>query len=289
MSDFLELSNINIVTRSLLSEDEFPILKGLSPLNMRILNGSSRLLEVDQGVETLHKGDNPRDLYFIRKGCVSIINDHGQQRDIIAKLNTGNVFGEFSILRKKPRYASVYTNETCEIICISAAAVHQVIEADQAFKSRLQSLLSQRMLNSFLFKHPIFQKLPQDLRLQFSKDLKTIFMPVDSQLTIQHEENKGILLILSGSVDIYHSDHSGREHLIEIRRDHDVIGELTLNQGKTSAYSAIASSDLDIFPLDHQTMLYIKNNHPETFKRLETYIHKRAQYTAKRLSNKSST
>ncbi|MDQ6990640.1 MAG: cyclic nucleotide-binding domain-containing protein [Mariprofundaceae bacterium] len=288
MSDFLELSNINIVTRSLLSEDEFPILKGLSPLNIRILNGSSRLLEVDQGVETLHKGDNPRDLYFIRKGCVSIINDHGQQRDIIAKLGARNVFGEFSILRKKPRYASVYTNEASEIICISAPAVHQVIEANQAFKNRLQSLLSQRMLNSFLFKHPIFQKLPKNLRLQFSKDLKTIFMPVDSQLITQHEENKGILLILSGSVDIYHSDHSGKEHLIEIRRDHDVIGELTLNQGKTSAYSAIASSDLDIFPLDHQTMLYIKNNHPETLKRLETYIHKRAQYTAKRLSDKSS-
>jgi len=285
MNDFLDLSNINIITHSLLSEEEFPILKGLSPLNMRILNGSSRVLEIDQGVETLHEGDNPRDLYFIRKGCVSITKNNGQQRTVIANLKAGNVFGEFSILRNKPRYASVYTAEASEIIRINAAAVHQVLEADQAFKDRLQAMLSQRMLNSFLFSHPIFQTLPQNLRLQFSKDLKTIFRPVDSQLLTQHEEVQGMMLILSGSIEIYHRDHSGKEHLIEIRRDHDVIGELTSNQGKTSAYSAIASSDLDILPLNHQAMLYIKKHHPETLKRLEAYIHKRAQHTAKRLTD----
>ncbi|MDQ6973660.1 MAG: cyclic nucleotide-binding domain-containing protein [Mariprofundaceae bacterium] len=289
MNDFLDLSNINIITHSLLSEEEFPILKGLSPLNMRILNGSSRLLEVDQGVETLHEGDNPRDLYFIRKGCVSITKNNGQQRTIIANIKAGNIFGEFSILRNKPRYASVYTAEACEIIRINAAAVHQVIEADQAFKARLHTILVQRMLNSFLFSHPIFQTLPQNLRLQFSKDLKTIFTPVDTQLITQYEEIQGIMIILSGSVEIYHRDSSGKEHLIEIRRDHDVMGELSSNQRKGSVYSAIASSDLDILPLNHQAMLYIKNHHPETLKRLEAYIHKRAQHTAKRLTDKSST
>jgi len=283
MNNFLDLSNINIVSNSFLSEDIFPILRGLSPLSIRILNGSGRILNIDRGVEALHEGDNPRDLYFIRKGAVSISKDYGKKRQTIASLNVGDIFGEFAILRNKPRYASVFTTEACEIVCINATAVHQVIEADQAFKERLQSTLSQRMLNSFLFTHPIFQTLPDNLRFKFSKDLQTEHISIDRQLLIQGKITQNITLILSGSIEIYHMNHLGKEHLIEIRRDHDVIGELSSNQGKDSAYSAISASDLDTLPLNQQTMLYIKKNHSETFKRLEIYIHKRAQHTAKRL------
>ncbi|MBL1352872.1 MAG: cyclic nucleotide-binding domain-containing protein [Zetaproteobacteria bacterium] len=288
MSDFLDLSNINIVTNSLLSEEEFPILKGLSPLNIRILNGSSRLVTIDQGVETLHEGDNPRDLYFIRTGCVSIAKEGGQQRKVLASLKSGDIFGEFAILRNKPRYASVYTAKACEIIRVNGSAVHQVLEADYSFKERLQSILSQRMLNSFLFSHPIFQTLPENLRLTFSKDLQTKFTACDTQLLTQGEETQTITLILSGNVEVYHTDALGKECLLEIRRNHDVLGELASNQGKTSAYSAIAASDLDILPLNQNAMQYIKKHHSETFKRLELYIHKRAQHTAKRLTEKTS-
>jgi len=284
MSDFLDLSNINIVTKGLLSEEEFPILNGLSPLNIRILNASSQLLAIDQGVEALHEGDNPRDLYFIRQGSVSIVKETGEKRKILAHLKAGDLFGEFAILRNKPRYASVYTSEACEIVRVKAAAVHQVLEADQKFKERLQCILSQRILNSFLFSQPIFQTLPDPLRLQFSQDLTTTFIPCDSQILTQGEKTTGITLIISGNVEIYYKNPEGKEQLLEIRRNYDVIGELATHQGNASAYSAIAASDLDVLVLNKKAMLYIKQQHNESFKRLERYIHKRAQHTAKRLT-----
>lgn len=287
MSDFLDLSNINIVSNEVLSEEQFPLLRGLSPLSLRILNGSSRVINIDEGVEALHEGDNPRDLYFIRQGSVCITKEHDKKRQRIATLNAGNVFGEFSILRNKPRYASVFTTEACEIICIHAAAVQQVIEADQVFKKRLQRILSQRILNSFLFTHPIFHTLPEQLRLKFSQDLTTTHLSMDSQLLMQGKSIQNMALILSGNIEIYHMDHAKKEHLVEIRRNHDVIGELSSNQGKKSAYSAIAASDLDLLDLNQHCMLYIKKNHPETLRRLEIYIHKRAQHTAKRLQEQS--
>jgi len=284
MSDFLDLSNINIISNNLISEDKFPILRGLSPLNIRILNGSSRLIDIDQGVETLHEGDNPRDLYFIRKGCVSIAKGTGQQRKNIACLKSGDIFGEFAILRNKPRYASVYTAETCELVRVSAPAVHQVLEADHDFKDRLQRILSQRLLNSFFFSHPIFQTLPGELRLKYSQDLETGFLYCDTEVLKQGEECKGIAFLLSGNVEVYHKDAMGKEHLLEIRRNHDVLGELSSNKDNGSAYSAIAASDLDILQLNQNVLVYIKKSHPETLKRLELYIQKRAQLTAKRLS-----
>jgi len=288
MSDFLDLSQINIATKGLLSEEEFPILRGLTPLNIRILNASSRLLDIEQGVEALQEGDTPRDLYFIRKGRVSIAKESGQQRKAIASLKAGDIFGEFAILRNKPRYASVYTAEPCEVIRVKSAAVHQVLDADQKFRERLQQTLSQRMLNSFLFSHPIFQTLPNDLRLKFSHDLKAMFIPSDTDILTQDNETNGIILIISGNVEIYHRNTEGKEYLLEVRRNQDVIGELATQQGKKSAYSAVAASDLDILSLNANAMLYIQQHHSETFKRLEHYIHKRAQHTAKRLKEKAS-
>jgi len=287
MSDFLDLSNINIVTNSLLSEEKFHVLRGLSPLNMRILNGACRLIDVAQGVETLHEGDTPRDLYFIQQGYVSISKEIGHERKVITTLKAGDIFGEFAILRNKNRYASVYTSASSQIIRVTADAIRQVLEADQGFQERLQSILAKRMLNSFLFCHPIFQTLPEHLRQLFSQDLEIICTSCDTRILSQGEETHGITLIISGSVEVYHTDASGKEHLLEIRRNHDVLGELAIEEGKKSAYSATAASDLDLLPLNNQAMLYIKNKHAETFKRLEVYIHKRAQLTAKRLSEKT--
>ncbi len=282
MSDYLDLSNINVSTQIFLDDDVFPILKGLSPLNMRILNSASTLLHINQDVETLHKGDYPRGLYFIRKGSVSVHKARQKEDKNIAKLSQGDIFGEFAILRKKAHYASIYTLEDSEIIRVNADAVLQVTEADKAFKQRLQQVLSQRILNSFFFSHPIFQTLSHELRLAFSHKFQVSTVAADTVLFQQGTQPQGLFLILSGTVEIYRKQQQ-TDRLLEIRRDHDVLGELAANQGKEAAYSAIASSALDLLIVDKEAMMYIRQQHPETFKRLEIYMRKRAEHTQRAL------
>jgi len=284
---YLDLSNINISTPALLSKQAFPILKGLSPLSLRILNASSRLIHVSKGVEILHEGDFPRDLYFIKEGRVSISKESGQQKKTLSYLQKGHVYGEFGVLRNKLRYASVYTTDNSEIIRIDASAVQQVLDADQSFKEALNTILSQRMLNSFFFSHPIFQMLPEDLRIQLSRTLTTISHPRDSRLFTQGDTPNGIILIISGTAEVYCLDSHQQESLLEIRRDDDVLGELATKEGEKLAYSAIAASDLDVLELHAQQMKQIRQVHPETFKRLEVYIHKRAQRTASRIKEQA--
>ena len=286
--NFLDLSNINITSNLLLSENDFPVLRGLTPLSLRILNASARLIQVAKGVEVLHEGDSARDLSFIRSGRVSIAKESGAQRKILAHLNKGDVYGEFGILRNKARYASVYSTEHCEIIRIDAAAVQQVLDADKQFKTQLNKILSQRILNSFFFSHPIFQTLSEDFRQQLSLSLEMRPFHRDARLFTQGEKPKGITLIISGSVEIYCFDHNKHESLVEVRRDHDVLGELATQQGKELAYSAVAATDLDTLQLDLHAMKLIKQIHTETFKRLELYINKRAQLTASRLKEQAS-
>jgi len=283
--EFLDLSGINTPrsSQTALSAEEFPILKDLSPLSLRILNDASRTMHVSKGVEMVHEGDTPHDLYFIKSGKISIAKQHGQKVKILAQLTKGEVYGEFGIFRQKSRFASAYTASASEIVRVELSAVQQVLDADPHFKKALNKLLSQRMLDSFFFSHPVFKSLPEDTRIQISKELPVHFYSRNNRLFVQGEKPLGIFLILSGEVEIHYLNRNRDDILLEIRRDNDLIGELATKNGTSLAYSAVAARDLDALLLDSAAMKIISDHHPETFKNLENYINTRATRTAERL------
>ncbi|MDQ6955743.1 MAG: cyclic nucleotide-binding domain-containing protein [Mariprofundaceae bacterium] len=283
--EFLDLSGINTPrsSQAALCAEDFPILKDLSPLSLRILNDASRTMHVSKGVELIHEGDAPHDLYFIKSGKMSIAKQHTQKVKILATLSKGEVYGEFGILRQKSRFASAYTAEASEVIRVELSAVQQVLDADPHFKTALNKLLSQRMLDSFFFSHPVFKSLPEDTRIQISKDLPVHFYSRNSRLFAQGEKPQGIFLVLSGEVEVHYLNRNRHDILLEIRRDNDLVGELASKNGTSLAYSAIAASDLDALLLDNAAMKIMHDHHPETFKKLENYINTRASRTAERL------
>ncbi|MFQ5582021.1 MAG: cyclic nucleotide-binding domain-containing protein [Mariprofundaceae bacterium] len=283
-TDFLDLSGVRPPTeRALLNADIFPILKGMSPIHLRILNEASRVMHVSKDVEMLHEGDAPHDMYFIESGKLAIAKHVGTQLKIITQLGAGNVYGEFGALRRKSRYASAYTSEPCRIIRVELSAVQQVLEVDAAFKKHLNALLTCRMLDSFFFSHPVFQELPADTRTALAKELPIRFFERGSRIFSQGNAPTGVYLILSGEVEVRYLNKVKAEVLLEIRRDNDMIGEVVQKNGTALAYSAIAASDLDALMLDKDTMSTLHQRHPQTFAQLENYINKRSERSVKRL------
>ncbi len=289
-NDFLDLSGIRGVDekKGFLSEAEFPILEGVSPLSMRILNNASRLMHVSKGVEMLHEGDTPHDLYFIKEGAVAIGRQAATQFKVIAQLKSGEIYGEFGALRKKSRYVSVYTVEPSIIIRVELSAIQQVLEADSSFHDRLESLLKQRMLDSFFFSHPVFHLLPEPERKELAKTLPIQFHNRNDRIFTQGKKAQGVYLIVSGEVEVRYTNRSGEERLLEIRRDNDLLGEVANKNGTEVAYSAIASSDVDMLILDRNTMKIMRDQHSKTFENLENYINKRAERMVLRLRENMS-
>jgi len=286
-NNFLELSGINNASSLLptLTAESFPILKDLSPLSLRILNDAARLTHVSKGVEMLHEDNPPHDLAFIQKGKISIAKQQGSQLKMLAQLGPGNLYGEFGILRKKTRLASVFTAEPCEIIRIEQSAVQQVLDSDPDFKTRLTDLLLKRMLSGFFSSHPLFKDLPTQTRAQLAKHIPVQFHHRNSNLLVQGGKPTGIYIILSGEVEVSHLNSQRQEILLEIRRDDDMLGELAANNGTALAYSATVSSDLDVLCFDPTTMKKIHTSFPQLFVKLEQYINKRAERTSQHLKS----
>lgn len=285
MSDeFLDLSGIHgNATKEILSEKDFPILEGLSPLSMRILNNASQIMHVSKDVEMLHEGDTPHDLYFIKQGTMAIGRQSGNQLKVIAKLKSGEIYGEFGALRKKSRYASVYTAEQSTIIKVELSAIQQVLEADSKFHDRLETLMTHRMLDSFFSSHPVFHALPDRERNELSRTLTVQTYDRNIRIFGQGKAPTGVYLILSGEVEVRYTNKSKEERLVEIRRDNDLLGEVAIKNGTELAYTAVAASNVDILVLDKIAMKVMHDQHPETFRNLENYINKRAERSVVRL------
>lgn len=285
--EFFDLSGIHSPRKQveLLTAKQFHLLEGMSAINLRILNSVSRAMHVSRGVEMLHEGDTPHGLYFVGNGKLSIARQIGGQLRILAYLHPGDVYGEFGALRRKSRYASVFTTEPSRIIRVDLMAVQQVLEADSNFKSHLMQLLSYRMLDSLFFTHPVFKNLPDDVRTALARELPTHFTKRGERIFSQGEAPKGIYIILSGEVEIRYLNRARVEVLLEIRRDADMLGELARNHGQSLAYSAVAASDLDMLKLNNEAMRILEKRHPATFKVLGTCIDKRARHTIQRLQD----
>ncbi|HXH73046.1 MAG TPA: cyclic nucleotide-binding domain-containing protein [Mariprofundaceae bacterium] len=284
-SDFLDLSGVNPPSgkAAALDPQHFSVLEGMSPVHLRILNEASRVMYVSKGVELLHEGDTPHGLYFIDSGKLTIAKRVADKQKILSQMGPGNVYGEFGVLRKKSRYASVFTAEPSRIIRVDISAIHQVLEVDAGFRKRLNDLLTRRMLSSFFFSHPVFQGLPQETCQAVGKDIPMQFMERGSRIFTQGDQPTGIYLILSGEVEVRYLNRSKAEVLLEIRRDNDLIGEVVQKNGTALAYSAVSSSDVDLLVLNKDTMNTLQQHYPQVYTILENYINKRSEQTVKRL------
>ncbi len=269
--------------KEMLDGKHFPILSGMADINLHVLNGASHVMHVSKGVEVLHEGDTPHDLYFVLKGKLSVIKRFNEKPRVLAHLHTGDVYGEFGLVRKKPRYASVFTDTPSRIVRVDTAAALQVLEADRVFRYQLNQLLKFRKLASFFSVHPVFRELPMAIRNEFAEALPICLAERGERVFSQGDRPAGIFIILSGEAEVRYTNPGGVEMLLDIRRDSDMLGELIQKHGKSMAYTAIAASNLDMLIMNQGAMRLLKKRHAVTAKYLDDFIHKCAEETLKRL------
>lgn len=276
---YLELSGVNNkVFQDVLNAEKFSILSDLSPLSLRVLNQASHVLQVAQGVEMMHAGDTPHDLYFINKGAVSIGKRTDGEMKVVAKLIAGSFYGEYGALRGKTRFASVYTAEPSEIIRVDLNAVKQVFNADADFKDRVYKVMQERLLNSFLFSHPAFRKISSEVRNILAKDLKVVELERDEMLFNEGDSADKYYMILSGEAEVS-INLNDISTVIEVRRENGVLGEVRANKGEIYAYGAYAANSLDLIVLDKESMQSIQKAYPEALTLLNQIMNHSAKKT----------
>jgi len=277
---FLELSGVHESPQSgSLNAEKFPILQGLSPLSLRVLNQASRAISVSQGVELLRAGDMSHDIYFIVSGSVSIRKEVDGKQKTIAKVLSGDFYGEYAAIKGKPRFTSVYAEESCEIIRVDAKAMLQVFDSDESFKTKVCTLMKVRKLKSFLSSNPVFKMLSVVMRDTLAEQLETIELERGNTLFHTGDEARLFYLIISGEAEIS-VDTDVKATVLEIRRENHVLGEARVQGGEKYAYNVWAANSLDLLVLDKKAMRLIKQVSEDVIPVLNQALNQSAKKTS---------
>ena len=279
---FLELSGVvDIGGKEFLNAGTFPVLKGLTPLSLRLLNQSSKLYGVAKGVEIIRAGDSPHDIYFIASGSIIVGKMVKGELKPVATLKAGDFFGEYGALRGKTREASVFAGDSTAVVRVDNKVVQQVIGADSDFSNRLNTIMKERMLSSYFFSSAIFKDTPASSREWLAKKVHVTAVQRVEEIFKEGDKGGYHYIVISGEVDVV-ATKDKQELLIEKRRGDSVLGET--RQGEVYAYTARAVSSVDLLVLDKNMMQMFQQTDPNTIQAIKQALAAQTQRTTAALN-----
>jgi pSer/pThr/pTyr-binding forkhead associated (FHA) protein len=128
--------------------------------------------DLKSGEYIFREGELGTDMYIINEGKVEILNQVGDEEQVLAVLEKGDFFGEMSVLEDLPRAASARAATDVRLLEINGSTFDQLLRGNPEIAVRMMRKLSRRlretdeMLKSVLGTKVTSRELPrQDVQV----------------------------------------------------------------------------------------------------------------------------
>ena len=99
-------------------------------------HGSRR--KIARGETLIRHGTRPESMYIILDGAMSVVTSKGMR---IARVASGDILGEMSLLDSSPTVVSVVAEQDCVLLDVPKATLSAKLEEDVAFAARFYRAL----------------------------------------------------------------------------------------------------------------------------------------------------
>lgn len=124
-----------------------PFFQCLNEEETQRLICGARMLRFGRGEKIIVQGDEGHSMFVLIHGSAGVfVQKENSPAHQIAKLHTGDYFGEMSLLTGEPRTATIIAQADCEVLEIDKTAFAEIIAINPALLDRLSEVLSQRRL-----------------------------------------------------------------------------------------------------------------------------------------------
>jgi CRP-like cAMP-binding protein len=118
----------------------------LAPQLRRAAAGAFRWRAVPAGTELIRQGSANDALYMLVRGrCLPVLTHGNGEESALPEMIEGDVFGEISLLLKKPASATVRAITPCALLVFDQDAWLNAIEAEKSVRQRFTALALQRL------------------------------------------------------------------------------------------------------------------------------------------------
>jgi CRP-like cAMP-binding protein len=121
-----------------------PLFAKLGPVEQKTVSGQFKFLEIEPGTTLIEQGSKTQGLFILLEGKAVVRRETNGQIREIAQLQSGDLFGEMSLLSQKPANASVHIESRCFALFLSARKFHQFVVSNPLMLEAVSNIAHER-------------------------------------------------------------------------------------------------------------------------------------------------
>lgn len=243
--------------RTILPAGNFPqsvlvgVLQGLQLFEVKdhdwinVLLSQGQVAEYPKGAEVVTKGRMGDAFYFVLQGTLDVLDPENPKEPLLATLESGDFFGEMSILRKDRTNANVVSRTPVVLFRLRGDLFLEFVEKNGLMES-FQALWTRRPLVASM---SLFRDLDPAAKHEISMRARTMTFKGGELIVRQGGKTDEFFLITSGQVKISREE-AGREAFSVVLGAGDFFGEnVAMGYADRRNASATAVTDLQTLVL----------------------------------------
>ncbi len=217
-------------------------VKDLSWIN--ILFSQGNVVEFPVGSEVVRKGQKGDRFYFILSGTLDVLDNDQEKDALLATLESGDFFGEMSIINKSKTNATVVAKTPVVLFQLAGDLFLNFVEKND-LKEQFASLWKRRPLISSV---AIFRDLDPTAKHEISLLARNQTFGKDEVIFRQGSKTEDFFIISSGRVEITRKNDHGKVLLTTELKAGDFFGE-NVAMGYTDKRNATATGVTEVTTL----------------------------------------
>ena len=229
-----------------------PLFSSVGPDLFVELLWACKMREFQRGQQVVQQGDPGESFFLITTGQVEVSRwlDDGTGRRV-AVLGKGSVFGEMSIVSRRPRNATVTFSENGTALEFPAAMVSEAGEAAR-LREALLVFYRSRVIWNLLRTSPLFSPCREEEVLEISRRFRPKRVQEGQSLMEEGQIGSGLCVVLDGSFEVLQTDRQGDKVVVASVGPGQVIGEMSLVTGNPVSATVIAVDNATVLRLTRE-------------------------------------
>ncbi len=275
-----------------------PLFGKVTPYDFARLGLVAVVEERPAGSVIVEEGEKGDSLYAVGRGRVLVhckpvestasaaadpLRSGEQPRVYVAALGEGEFFGEFSLLTRSPRSASVEAASDVVLLRVDRDALDGLLLGDASFREPLVEFYKDRVAELLLAKNPLAGQLAPEARRKLLVRSEVRRYRDEQIIVSEGEESGQVFFIMAGEVEVFHME-DGFPVFLDKLRDGHLFGEMAALRGGKRSASVRAIGDVELLAIDGGALHEVLNESPDVWHLFERAMSARAADARERIA-----
>jgi cAMP-dependent protein kinase regulator len=239
-----------------------PLFAELPPKAFREVLGAAIRKQFKQREVICREGEPGKSCFIILFGEVDVWRLLPTGRRSIARLSTGDFFGEMSSISQLPRSATVEALKQTEVLEVPWDVVSRLATEHKPVETVLHRFYKRRVLDNLAISSALFGAFTSEERETLVRSFAIREVKVNERLLAEGSHANGFYVLLSASCDMLSTNAKRRQVLVQKLRAGDFFGGGSILESRPALMTVQVTEPGRVLYFARKTFFEVMQNHP---------------------------